>query len=156
MKHVYGWGALVAGAMLLALPFSAAEALPAAKMTGVDGGSAVVLARKGGGGVAIPGGGRIGGGGGGARVAIPGGGSVRSFAPRSSGVLRHSGGVRHFKGGGGGYKHHGRRHYSRGLWIAPIITYGYYASDECAWLKRRAIATGSRYWWNRYYECRDW
>jgi hypothetical protein len=29
--------------------------------------------------------------------------------------------------------------------------YGYY--DDCRWLRRKAIRTGSRYWWRRYHEC---
>jgi hypothetical protein len=32
--------------------------------------------------------------------------------------------------------------------------YGYY--DECRWLKRRAIHTGSSYWWSRYHACRGY
>lgn len=32
---------------------------------------------------------------------------------------------------------------------------GYYYGD-CQWLRRRAIATGSRYWWQRFRQCRDW
>ena len=27
--------------------------------------------------------------------------------------------------------------------------------DDCRWLRRRAQATGSRYWWDRYYACID-
>lgn len=30
-----------------------------------------------------------------------------------------------------------------------------YTSYGCDWLYRRAIVTGSPYWWNRYYACRD-
>jgi hypothetical protein len=30
---------------------------------------------------------------------------------------------------------------------------GYYHDDGCYWLKRRALNTGSRYWWNRYHVC---
>jgi hypothetical protein len=32
--------------------------------------------------------------------------------------------------------------------------YGYYDS-ACAYEYRRAVATGSPYWWNRYRECID-
>ena len=28
-----------------------------------------------------------------------------------------------------------------------------YASNDCSWLRHRAIATGSPYWWSRYHEC---
>jgi hypothetical protein len=36
----------------------------------------------------------------------------------------------------------------------PII-YGvyYYYYGDCDWLRRRALATGSGYWWDRYYAC---
>lgn len=29
-------------------------------------------------------------------------------------------------------------------------------SDPCAWLKRKALQTGSQYWWTRYRDCRGW
>ncbi len=32
---------------------------------------------------------------------------------------------------------------------------GYYYGD-CSWLRRRAVVTGSRYWWRRYRLCRYW
>lgn len=28
--------------------------------------------------------------------------------------------------------------------------------DPCAWLKQKALQTGSRYWWTRYRDCRGW
>jgi hypothetical protein len=31
--------------------------------------------------------------------------------------------------------------------------YGY---DDCRWLRRRAIHTGSSYWWSRYHDCRGY
>ena len=36
-----------------------------------------------------------------------------------------------------------------GWWGAPFFPYG----GGCGWLYRNAKATGSAYWWNRYYEC---
>jgi hypothetical protein len=36
-----------------------------------------------------------------------------------------------------------------------VSTYPYYYADGCYWLKRRALYTGSPYWWNRYYACRS-
>ena len=33
--------------------------------------------------------------------------------------------------------------------------YGYSGYSSCDWLYRRAINTGSPYWWDRYYACRD-
>jgi len=29
-------------------------------------------------------------------------------------------------------------------------------ADPCAWLKRKALQTGSQYWWTRYRDCRGW
>jgi hypothetical protein len=43
---------------------------------------------------------------------------------------------RHFGRRGGGY----------------IESYGY-APSSCGWLRRRALATDSGYWWRRYREC---
>jgi hypothetical protein len=31
----------------------------------------------------------------------------------------------------------------------------YYYDDQCAWLRRKAVRTGSRYWWRRYEDCRE-
>ena len=45
------------------------------------------------------------------------------------------------------YRHH---HYYGGYY--PSYSYGYYGGG-CGWLYRNAIATGSPYWWNRYYQC---
>jgi hypothetical protein len=43
-----------------------------------------------------------------------------------------------------------RRFYynNSGIWIGP----GYYYSS-CEWMRRRAIQTGSGYWWSRYNAC---
>ena len=37
----------------------------------------------------------------------------------------------------------------------PYWGYGYYGyyGGGCGWLYRNTIATGSAYWWNRYYAC---
>jgi hypothetical protein len=48
----------------------------------------------------------------------------------------------------GPYLH--RRHFFYG---GPVIIHRSYG-DGCYWLKRRALNTGSRYWWHRYQECR--
>jgi hypothetical protein len=45
---------------------------------------------------------------------------------------------------------HMRHHYGRRGWEAGP-GYGYMA--HCGWLRRRAIETGSRYWWRRYRHC---
>ena len=56
--------------------------------------------------------------------------------------------------GGEFREHHERRHF-RGprFYVAPVYSYGAY-NDGCHWLKRKALNTGSRYWWHRYNECR--
>jgi hypothetical protein len=50
----------------------------------------------------------------------------------------------------------GRRHHRhRRIFVGGPIFYGgyYYYYGHCDWLRRRAIATGSPYWWNRYNTC---
>ncbi|MBO0764692.1 MAG: hypothetical protein J2P50_08895, partial [Hyphomicrobiaceae bacterium] len=44
-----------------------------------------------------------------------------------------------------------RRHFSRRGWETGP-TFGYLRAD-CGWLRRRALATGSRYWWRQYRDC---
>jgi hypothetical protein len=59
----------------------------------------------------------------------------------------HSGHYRHFR--------HGRRWYGYGPyigWYAPYY-YGSYYGSGCGWLYRKAMRTGSAYWWDRYYQC---
>lgn len=46
-----------------------------------------------------------------------------------------------------------RRYHRR--WRGPRFAI-YVGSPRCSWLRRRAILTGSRYWWRRYYRCRYW
>ena len=56
-----------------------------------------------------------------------------------------------------GSHHHGFRHKfrKRHVFIGGPLVYGAYAyGDGCYWLKKRAIRTGSSYWWNRYHNCR--
>lgn len=57
---------------------------------------------------------------------------------------------------GADIRRHGRR-YSWGPGVTFWFYDGYYYGD-CDWLRRRAVATGSRYWWQRYRLCRayDW
>ena len=84
--------------------------------------------------------------GGGARV----GGGHHSAARSYSGARHFSAGrqfavrqtyVRH---------HHGRR-----LAVVGAYPYAYAYTDGCGWLRRRAAYTGSAYWWQRYYACRQ-
>lgn len=60
--------------------------------------------------------------------------------------IRHGHGIRH-----GGFGH--RRHFGTRLYVAPLYGYGY-GHRSCYWLKRKALNTGSRYWWRRYNACR--
>jgi hypothetical protein len=84
-------------------------------------------------------------------------GTVRHPRAKVFGKLPRPGGVAI-----GGTTHrrsaHQHRHH-RGLrmsWGGPVFWFydGYYYGD-CAWLRRKAIATGSRYWWRRYRLCRE-
>jgi hypothetical protein len=71
------------------------------------------------------------------------------------------GGDRGWRGGDRGGRHHSHNHRHRGggvgIYVGP--GYGYsdygYSDGECAWLYRRAIRTGSGYWWRRYRDCID-
>ena len=103
-----------------------------------------------------------------------GGGSARSFSAPSHSFSRgaRSGGTHHFSrtyrspssrsprvygyiSRGGHHRHH-HGHRGRGGVFVYGYPYDYYAySDSCARLHRRALATGSSYWWNRYYDCID-
>ncbi len=98
------------------------------------------------------------------------GGVHRSFQHRRHGsVHRRHGHVRHRGHHIGRHhvnrRHHGHhsrsyirrhgRHYGWGPSIGFWFYDGYYWGD-CAWLRRRAIVTGSSYWWHRYRLCRYW
>lgn len=92
-----------------------------------------------------------------------GGHGFRGFpaGPRFGGFRGHSGirsGVYFGGKNWGGHRHHHNRRFFYG---APFVGYygGYgYGYDggygDCGWLKRRAIVTGSGYWWRRYEACR--
>ncbi len=43
------------------------------------------------------------------------------------------------------------RHHRR---FTVVGAYPYAYGDGCYWLRRRALYTGSSYWWRRYYACR--
>jgi hypothetical protein len=48
------------------------------------------------------------------------------------------------------------RHRFIGVGVPLAYGYGYYGyTSSCYWLRRRALDTGSGYWWNRYYACLD-
>jgi hypothetical protein len=49
------------------------------------------------------------------------------------------------------FRHHHRFRNFAFIGFPYYDTYSY--SDGCGWLYRRAIYTGNRYWWSRYYQC---
>lgn len=63
-------------------------------------------------------------------------------------------GHRAFRHGHQGFRH-GRRFHG-GIFIGPPLFHGYYYRGGCGWLRRRALVTGSPYWWRRYRLCRGW
>jgi hypothetical protein len=89
-------------------------------------------------------------------------GGARSFGHRSGGPRSFYGGPRFHAGPRFRppeyaqprrlHRHFGRyRHIYVG---APIIYGGYtYYYSDCDWMRRRALNTGSGYWWDRYYSC---
>jgi len=135
---------IAAGTLLTAVgAVGTAEAFPAGKVQAPAAGSMVTdIGRGGRGGGGGPGGGHGHGHGG------PGHGPGHGPGPGW--------------GGGGGHQHHGHGG-GRGFrfYGAPFVGYGayYYGdggySEGCGWLRRRALATGSRYWWARYEDCVD-
>jgi hypothetical protein len=93
-----------------------------------------------------------------------------------SAEARHGGGGGHWGGGGGHWsgggghwgggamrshgfaaqRHFGHRHGNNAFFAVAPFYYsdgGYGYGDGCYWLRRRALYTGSGYWWNRYYAC---
>lgn len=150
MRHTLVAGAVAAVTLLFmsAVP-RPAEALPVSNQVGAPH-SNVVLAGRGGHGGGH-GGGHHGGGGHGGGFRFHGGG------PHFGG-----GGRPHFRGGRGGHRHGGLRfRYYPGFYgYAPYYYDDYYFDDgyyddSCAWLRRKAVRTNSRYWWRRYRRCMD-
>lgn len=95
----------------------------------------------------------------GARV-LHGGGHARNFSGRAfSGPRVYSGPAF------GGHRHAGRhvhrhrfgRRFGPGIVVGvPLAAYGAYAySASCDWLHRKAVITGSPYWWYRFEACLD-
>jgi hypothetical protein len=158
---------------LLSVTLFAAPAFAQKEGGGINAGSGKAAGGGGGGGgKAISGGGggmKSGGGGGGNRSAGGGGGgnfkahsntnrspgTVRS-TPRSSGVVIQQNRGVHRDRNVGGNRHVGRHRGTRYLWGGlPFYFYDGYYHGDCGWLRRRAEATGSRYWWIRYRQCRE-
>jgi hypothetical protein len=151
IRHVLAAGTLAGALLMVSAAPRPAEALPISKLQS-NTESDVTLVRKSGGGH----GGFRGHGGGGFKAGRSGGfrGLRGGHAKRFGGG--HGGfGKPHFRGRG---HHRGPkiRFRSRSYGYAPYY-YGYYDSyydDSCAWLRRKALRTGSRYWWRRYERCR--
>lgn len=84
-----------------------------------------------------------------------GGGGPRSgghaySAPRFVGPSRSYGNYAYSQ-------HRPHRRFHRHIFIGVPFAYGaypyYYDGGGCYWLRRRAVATGSPYWWSRYEAC---
>jgi hypothetical protein len=121
---------------------------------GAGGGSAA--SGGGGGGARGGGGGGIGGGFSGGAPSIQhrggGGGAWRGGSGGDRAIVRREG-SRHFRHSNRHRSRRGHRHGGIGVYVAPY-DYHYYDYDySCEWLRRRAIETGSRYWWRRYRQC---
>jgi hypothetical protein len=150
MRQVLVAGIAAAALLMAGAVPRPAEAIPVSKsQAGADAGSGVTLVKRGGRG----GGGFRGGRGGG----FKGGKSFRGgsgFAvPRMK--RGRDGFARPRKGHGHRHRGGNRRFYSYG---SEPYYYGYYDSyygDRCASLRRKALRTGSRYWWRRYERCQD-
>jgi hypothetical protein len=135
---------VLAGALLFS-PVSQqsaqAQMLGGLKASAADSGNLVTLVRRGGGGR----GGHIARGGGGRAMHAYRGGGRAVHAYRGGGRAVHAYRGEHRRYGYyGGYRRYG---YYGGV--------GYYGGG-CGWLHRNAVATGSSYWWNRYYACRGY
>ncbi len=86
----------------------------------------------------------------------------QSAANVETNIVQVRRGGRHFGGGrhhfrGGMHRHRFHRHWGGPRlrfrsWGPAIGIYGGYGG--CGWLHRRAIYTGSAYWWRRYNACR--
>jgi hypothetical protein len=79
---------------------------------------------------------------------------------RSSGgaysAHRYAGPSRNYGSFANSHRNHGRFH--RRVFVGVPFAYGayypyYYDGGGCYWLRRRAVATGSPYWWSRYDAC---
>ena len=80
--------------------------------------------------------------------------AARSFSGRSFAPSRFVG--RSNFAGAGYIRHRHHRHFGRAFAIGVPLAYGAYAysyGGGCSWLRYRALETGSRYWWSRYYDC---
>lgn len=99
-----------------------------------------------------------GGGGGGGRIsAAPSGGmSGHAESGRMSGHVGSRTFVRSGNFADGNSDRHHRHHHGSRFVIGVPYYGGYdYGYSDCGWLYRRAVATGSAYWWHRYEVCAE-
>jgi hypothetical protein len=88
-----------------------------------------------------------------------GGGPKGGHVSRGGGDRDGKGSGRHAGGGDwkgdwkGGGKHHHHKNFRR--FGSDIFVYGGggYGYNDCGWLRRQAVITGSPYWWRRYQDC---
>ena len=78
------------------------------------------------------------------------GGHGHSMGMGGGGWAPHFSSVQHFSHS---HHHHFRFHHHRRFVVVGAYPYAY--GDGCYWLRRRALYTGSPYWWHRYYACRN-
>jgi hypothetical protein len=161
MRRLMMAAAAFGGLLMTVTVIPSAYAAPLAKTPQAAPQGVVTPVVRGGG----PGAGMRGMGGGGRGMGMRGMGIGRPHIGGGPGRFAGRGGPgpRFYNGGGGPrHGHHGHGHRHRGLYYAaPFVGYGaYYSSgygygSGCGWLRRRAEATGSGYWWARYEECVD-
>jgi hypothetical protein len=106
------------------------------------------------------GGAMFGGGGGGGKGGRGGGSGSEGAGSGESGRGPDAGGTSGRGWSGDGSRHSGHHGHHRhrggiGIYVGPGYDDDYSYGGECGWLKRRAISTGSGYWWRRYQECID-
>lgn len=134
MQRTLMAAAILAGSVAVAsLIPSNAEALPLAKSQAAPQGVVVLVGRRG----------------------PMGPGGPHMHGPHGPGMHFRPHGPRfygpRFRGGFWPY-------YGYGFGALPYYDYGDNFDDsyaECAPLRRRALATGKRYWWNRYHACME-
>ena len=84
-------------------------------------------------------------------------GPGRSFSPGRGGPRFAGRGYGGFRGRHHGHHHHGHHRRFRGYafyGLPYVYAYSAYDGYGCSYLRRRALRTGSSYWWRRYEECR--
>ena len=166
MRQVVMAAALAGGIFLVPALHPSAEAAVVGANAGLDKPSGITMIRRGGGGGGGGGGKSFGGGGG---KSFGGGGMGRSYAGGGSRMSHksfggHRMGNKNYNGHRSYHKGHAHRRHHRHnrFFVTGVPYYGYYYDgyygydDDCNWLRRRAIRTGSSYWWNRYYACQGY